>query len=77
MGDPTLERSMSDIDNQTAQEQQEFNLFATLKPSIQRDGNQWCVLYGENLHEGIAGFWNSPYLAIMDFNRAWYRKITE
>jgi len=63
------------IRNQTAQEQQEFNLFATLKPSIQRDGNQWCVLYGEDLQSGIAGYGVSPHLAIMDFNLAWYKSI--
>ena len=63
------------IRNQTAQEQQEFNLVAQLKPSIQIDGNQWCVLYGDNLQCGIAGFGNSPYLAIMDFNAQWYKEI--
>ena len=36
----------SSVLSQLAQEQQEFNLFATLKPTITRDGNQWCVLYG-------------------------------
>lgn len=49
-------------------EKQEYNLFATLKPKIFKDGNQWCVLYGEDLHDGIAGFGNTPYLAILDFN---------
>jgi len=63
------------IRSQTAQEKQEFNLFAMLKPSIQRDGNQWCVLYGENLQVGIAGFGDSPHLAILDFNAQWYVKI--
>lgn len=50
-------------------------LFAMLKPSLQRDGNQWCVLYGDNLQEGIAGFGDSPYDAVNDFNKAWYKKI--
>lgn len=63
------------VRSQTAQEKQEFNLFAMLRPTIKRDGNQWCVLYGENLQEGIAGFGNSPHLAIMDFNAQWYSKI--
>lgn len=60
---------------QVAQEQQEFNLFAQLKPSIQKDGNQWCVLYGGDLQVGIAGFGDSPYLAIMDFNNQWYKSL--
>ena len=25
-------------------------------PRLFKDGNQWCVLHGENLQEGIAGF---------------------
>ena len=58
-----------------AQEASEFNLFAMLKPSLQRDGDQWCVLYGKDLQSGIAGFGNSPYLAIMDFNAQWYKSI--
>ena len=62
------------IRNQTAQEQQEFNLIAQLKPSIGRDGSQWRVLYGDEIG-GIAGFGNSPYLAIMDFNAQWYKEI--
>ena len=65
----------SSINSQTAQEQCEFNLFAMLKPSLQRDGNQWCVLYGEDLQVGIAGFGDSPHLAIMDFNNEWYKSI--
>ena len=75
MSDTHLDYQTSGINNQTAQEQQEFNLFAMLKPSIQKDGNQWCVLYGENLQVGLAGFGKSPHLAIMDFNNQWYKEI--
>jgi len=60
--------------NQTAQEQQEFNLFCMLKPTVKRDGNQWCVIYGED-KTGIAGFGGSLHLAIMDFNAQWYKEI--
>ena len=35
-----------------------------------RDGNQWCVLLGDDLQSGIAGFGNSPSAAIADFERA-------
>jgi len=65
----------SSINSQNAQEQSEFNLFAMLKPELKKDGNQWCVLYGKDLQLGIAGFGNSPYLAIMDFNSQWYESI--
>jgi len=57
-------------------EKQEYNLFATLKPSIYKDGNQWCVLYGEYLHDGIAGFGDTPYLAILDFNKQFSSPIS-
>jgi len=33
-----------------------------------KDGDQWCVLLGENLQEGIAGFGETPLKAILDFN---------
>ena len=65
----------SELNYQTAQEVNEFNLFSMLKPSIQIDGDQWCVLYGDDLQVGIAGFGSSPHLAIMDFNGAWYKQL--
>jgi len=67
----------SSINSQTMQQQNEFNLFAMLKPSLNKDGNQWCVLYGEDLQVGIAGFGDSPHLAIMDFNSQWYKAIPQ
>ena len=56
-------------------EQAEYNLFQLLKPRIFIDGNQWCVLYGENLQDGVAGFGDSPYLAVVDFCKAWNRPL--
>lgn len=35
-----------------------------------RDGDQWCVLYGENLQEGIASFGKTPEEAIARFDFA-------
>lgn len=31
-----------------------------------KDGDQWCALYGEDLQVGIAGFGNTPFLAMAD-----------
>ena len=42
---------------------------------LARDGNQWCALYGDDLEVGIAGFGDSPELAMLDFDREWYKKI--
>lgn len=55
-------------------EQQEYNLVSMLKPKIMKDGDQWHVLYGENIVEGISGFGDTPYLAILDFNKAFSNK---
>lgn len=52
-------------------ENEEYNLFRILKPKLYPDGNQWCVLYGENITIGVAGFGDTPYLAILDFNKSW------
>ncbi len=56
-------------------EAEEYNLTGVLKPRIYIDGNQWCVLYGENLQDGVAGFGDSPYLAVLAFNKEWHRKL--
>ena len=49
----------------TIVEAAEYNLFSMLHPKVSRDGNQWCVLYGDDLMTGIAGFGDTPYLAIL------------
>lgn len=41
------------------------------RPAISLDGNQWCALYGANLHDGVVGFGDSPALAMEAFDRAW------
>ena len=49
--------------------------FRLQQTRISLDGNQWCVLYGENLQDGVAGFGPSPDLASRDFDRVWYQKV--
>ena len=46
------------------------------RPRMSLDGNQWCALYGEDLQEGVAGFGDSPTLAMQAFDKAWYTKIS-
>jgi hypothetical protein len=41
------------------------------KPTLSRDGNQWCFLFGESLAEGVAGFGDTPALAATDFDKQW------
>jgi len=44
---------------------------AVYKPKLFLDGDQWCVLYGDDLQSGLAGFGDSPALAMADFDKAW------
>jgi hypothetical protein len=44
---------------------------AIMRPSISLDGNLWCALYGKNLQDGVAGFGETPELAMRDFDRNW------
>jgi hypothetical protein len=55
-------------------EKEEYNLFSMLKPKLYKDGDQWCCLYGEDIAEGITGFGETPYKAIIDWNHNWHVK---
>ena len=46
------------------------------KPSLRRDGDKWCALFGENLQDGVAGFGDSPDAAMWAFDQAWREKLT-
>jgi hypothetical protein len=48
--------------------QADYMLFSMLKPRVYRDGNQWCVLYGNDIQEGIAGFGDSISDAVKNWN---------
>jgi hypothetical protein len=50
-------------------QQEEYNLFSVLKPKLVKDGNSWCCLFGDNLQDGIAGFGDTPYTAILAWNK--------
>jgi hypothetical protein len=54
-------------------EQLEYNKFKMLNPTLTKDGNQWCCLLGADLQVGIAGFGDTPYLAILDWNGQFYK----
>jgi hypothetical protein len=42
-----------------------------MRPTISRDGNMWCALYGEDLVTGCAGFGPTPAEAMADFDANW------
>lgn len=54
---------------------EEMTLFSMLKPKVSIDGNQWCVLYGEDLQSGVAGFGDTLMKAICDFNKSFHAPI--
>lgn len=47
-----------------------YNKFKSLECSLQKDGNQWCVLFGKDLQSGIAGFGDTPNDAIIAWDRS-------
>lgn len=56
--------------------EEEYTLFNMLKPKVSIDGDQYCVLYGEDLQSGICGFGETVYKAILDFNKSFYTPIS-
>lgn len=41
------------------------------RPTLSRDGNMWCALYGDDLQVGLAGFGETPAKALYAFDHAW------
>ena len=58
-----------------AEGEADYKLFSMLRPRLIIDGNQWCCLFGEDLQSGIAGFGNTPFEAIRNWNAEWHRPI--
>ena len=44
------------------------------KAVLAQDGNQWCVLAGDNLQEGICGFGATPMQAVDNFRDDFYNE---
>lgn len=60
----------ADIADRRAQENEYEMLVLRLMKELAivpfKDGDKWCALYGEDLQAGIAGFGNTPFLAMAD-----------
>lgn len=41
------------------------------RPKVSLDGNMYCLLFGENLMEGVAGFGETMEAAARDFDKNW------
>ena len=48
-----------------------------MKPALSIDGNQYCFLYGTNLHDGVAGFGDTPEKAALAFDLEWLNSTTK
>lgn len=46
-----------------------------LTPRIFPDGDQWCMLYGDNLQDGVSGFGKTPAEAAADFDHNWGNQL--
>lgn len=62
------ERLRHEYDIEYYHERNVFNLFALLHPKLFIDGDQYCVLLGDNIQDGICGFGDTPTKAIVEFN---------
>jgi hypothetical protein len=48
--------------------EQQYKIFSMLKPKMYKDGGKWCVLYGDNIQDGVVGFGTTPHKAILKWN---------
>lgn len=64
------------LEQATIVENAEYNLVRMFGLAPYIDGNMWCVLLGENLQDGVCGFGKTPYLAVLDFNKAFHKEVT-
>ena len=76
-GAAMTEQDVINLQYATAQDQACMAIAGMLKPRIFIDGNRWCVLWGEDLQSGVAGFGKTPMEAMCDFNNNWYAKLSE
>ena len=72
--DEHYQERLYDMEMETATTTFDLAIFKSLKPRLFKDGDQWCCLYGESIQEGIVGFGNTPYNAILEFNKEFISK---
>lgn len=63
------------LNNELAASQTKRLMAVILRLEPVKDGNQWCVLYGENLQVGIAGFGDTPYEAMLAFEKEFHSNV--
>jgi len=68
-----LTSQMIAIETDNANRHREWAVVLGLKPTL--DGDRWCILWGDDLQSGVAGFGTSPIEAMDDFDRAMYQDV--
>lgn len=72
--DPNDWRTAQLIDelNAAAIEMRALQLIEKLKPTLSKDGNQFCFLYGELPNNCVIGFGDTVANAMYDFNKNFF-----
>lgn len=63
------------IESFTASRKQLWAVVLGLTPK--QDGDQWCILWGEDLQSGVAGFGSTPCAAMWDFEGAMSKELVK
>lgn len=69
--DPIVRATVA-VENDTAIMANHLTPASMLGAKLSKDGDQWCVLLGENLQEGLSGFGDTPYAAYYAFWKAFH-----
>lgn len=67
------ESIVSEIQN-TLQAESNRHIFQMLNPRLEIDGNQWSCIWGDPPKNYIAGFGDTPHLAIQNFVSDYYNQ---
>lgn len=46
------------------------------RPRLFIDGERWCALFGDNIHNGVCAFGETPAEAYAAFDKAWHAKVS-
>jgi len=46
-----------------------------MKPTLKRDGNQWCCMYGDDFAQGVVEFGDTPETAMRSFDEAMKKRL--
>ena len=65
---------IADLEIRNMEQEAKLNLIRLLNPQFSKDGDQFVYLYGDNLHDGIAGFGSTVSEAVDAFWMAFHNE---